>query len=380
MKLIERYLFRQLLRPFVLAVAAFSVMAVVSQALSSFQFVDARPETMLILLKVTALAYPQLLSLILPVALFVSTSLAMKRLHDDREIVICYSSGLARWGVIAPGLLLGAAAMGLALVLNLWVSPPAARAMRFVIRDARSDIVGSLLRPGEFVQPAGGLTFFAERSDVNGRMKNVFLHQDGVGGGSTYLAREARLVVVGGRPTLIMQRGSNQSFSRAGVLNFISFDQWSFDLSAYLAKPAAHLELSDYDLAQLLRPDPGDAWASSHHLAMLAEANARLAGALYNPAFVLMALAGVLAAPFDRRGLSWPIAVAAMAAGAARLTGFGAEAFSAHSEVAIGVQYLVPLVAGGASLAVLCGFGPVRSATRRRAYAPMLMARVGAQS
>ena len=91
---------------------------------------------------------PQLLSMILPIALFVAALVALNRLHTEQEIVVCFAGGMSRWRVISPAMRLAAAVALLALVINLWVQPPAARAMREELFKVRTDLAASLVRRG----------------------------------------------------------------------------------------------------------------------------------------------------------------------------------------------------------------------------------------
>src|SRR5665213_4432402 len=104
MRLIERYLFRQLLGPTLLAMAALTAVAVLSQLLSGIDILVDQRQSPWVFAKITLLAMPQLIVIILPVAVLVAALVAMNRLHTEQEIVICFSGGMSRWRVIAPAI------------------------------------------------------------------------------------------------------------------------------------------------------------------------------------------------------------------------------------------------------------------------------------
>ena len=89
MRLIERYLLRQLLGPVVLATLALTGVALLSQSLSGLDLIVNQRQSALVFLKVTLLAMPQLINMILPIALFVAALVALNRLHTEQEIVVC---------------------------------------------------------------------------------------------------------------------------------------------------------------------------------------------------------------------------------------------------------------------------------------------------
>jgi lipopolysaccharide export system permease protein len=104
MRLIERYLFRQLLGPTLLATMALVALALLARSLSEFDVLIEQRQSATVFLKIIALALPQLLSMILPIALFVATLVALNRLHTEQEIVVCFAGGMSRWRVISPAM------------------------------------------------------------------------------------------------------------------------------------------------------------------------------------------------------------------------------------------------------------------------------------
>lgn len=71
MNLIQRYLFRQILFPVVAACAALAGIGILSQSLDQLQVIVERGQSVWIMVKLTLLALPQLLAVILPIGLFV---------------------------------------------------------------------------------------------------------------------------------------------------------------------------------------------------------------------------------------------------------------------------------------------------------------------
>ena len=129
MRLIERYLFGQLLWPTLAAAAALGGVALLSQTLSYLDILVDQGQTIVVFLKVVLLNMPQLMAMVLPVAVFVAGLLALNRLHIEQEIVVCFAAGFSRWRVIAPAMrLVTLVALG-TLAVNLWVQPWSARQM-----------------------------------------------------------------------------------------------------------------------------------------------------------------------------------------------------------------------------------------------------------
>ena len=219
MPLIERYLLRQLLGPTLFALAALSLVAMLSQTLGALDVIVNQGQSAFVLIKLTLLALPQLLVMILPIAIFVAGLVALNRLHTEQEIVVCFASGMSRWRVISPVAMRAMAAVAtlFCLFINLWISPMAERAMRNELFRVRTDLAASLVRVGEFTEPAPGLTVYAQGSDAGGSLRNLFvIDEKPDGGDTTFFAARGKVSKRNGQPVLVMRDGSEQAFTSAG--------------------------------------------------------------------------------------------------------------------------------------------------------------------
>ena len=345
MRLIDRYLFRQLLGPTLLATAALTGVAVLTSSLSALDIVVKDRQSPLIFLDVTMLATPQIVAMILPLAVFVAGLVALNRLHTEQEIVICFAGGMSRWRVASPALRLASMAAIVTLVLTLWIQPLCFRALRQTLEAVRADIASTLIIPGEFTHPSPGLTVYAQSMDDNGLIRNIFIDQSSrKGQSSTLMAAEGRIAKRDGAPVLILRNGSNQQFSKTGALNTLWFEENTLDLRPFLAVTGEiRYRASDRYLHELFFPDLRDPWQRANRKALLAEGNARLASPLYNIAFMALALAAVLGGAFSRLGYGARIAAASGAAVAVRVLGFVAAAASASRPELNVLQYSIPI-------------------------------------
>ena len=349
MRLIERYLFRQLLGPTLLATAALVALALLARSLSEFDVLVEQRQSALVFLKIILLALPQLLAIMMPLALFVAALVALNRLHTEQEIVVCFAGGMSRWAVISPAMRLAVMAALIALISGLWLQPWSARQIRETAFEIKTDVASTLVQPGQFTEPGPGLTVYAQSIDRDNKIQNLFIHQElPNGGASTYSSREAEIATRKGEPVLIMRHGSNQQFSRQGVLQYTSFDEYTFDLSSlFHSDELLHYKIADRYPHELFFPDLTQDWERQNRDKMLAEGHSRFAGPLYNVALMAMALAAVIGGPFSRMGYGKRIAAVGAAAGVVRIIGFGVQAACEDEPWLNVLQYLVPLLAMG---------------------------------
>ena len=347
MRLIERYLFRQLLGPTLLATAALVALALLARSLSEFDVLVEQRQSAMVFLKIILLALPQLLGIMMPLALFVAALVALNRLHTEQEIVVCFAGGMSRWSVISPAIRLAMIAALISLISGLWLQPWSARQIRETAFQIKTDVASTLVQPGQFTEPGPGLTVYAQSIDRDNKIQNLFIHQDlPNGAATTYSSREAEIATRKGEPVLIMRHGSNQQFSREGVLQYTSFDEYTFDLSSlFNSDELLHYKIADRYPHELFFPDLTQEWEQRNKEKLLAEGHSRFAGPLYNIALMSMALAAVLGGSFSRMGYGKRIAAVGAAAAIVRIVGFGVQAACEDDPWLNVLQYLVPMAA-----------------------------------
>jgi lipopolysaccharide export system permease protein len=352
MRLIDRYLLRQLAGPTLLATLALTGVALLSQSLAGLDLIVNQRQSGFVFLKITLLYMPQLINMILPIALFVAALVALNRLHTEQEIVVCFAGGMSRWRVISPAIRLACTVAFVALLMNLFVQPAAFRALRAELFEVRMDIASTLVREGEFTEPAPGLTVYAQNVEGDGGFRNLFIHQQKSDGSATiYTAEGGRIETRAGRNVLLMRNGTTQEFSENGVLNYLTFNEYAFDLSPMTnSTELIHYKPSDRYPHELFFPDLVQDWEKRNKLELYAEGHARLATPLYNIAFMAMALSAIIGGGFSRLGYGRRIAAIGAGAVLVRIIGFVVQAACEGSVWLNVLQYAVPL--GAAALAL----------------------------
>ncbi len=346
MRLIDRYLFRQIMGPTLLATLALSAVAMLAEALSALGVVLTQRQSLSTFGKVILLAMPQLIVLILPIAVLVGGLIAVNRLQRDNEITVCFASGMSRWQVISPAIRLSAIIATFSLLITLWIQPLCYRALRDTLVGLRTDLVTSLVKPGQFTHPAAGVTVYAASVGENGTIYNLFIDRRlDQGRDTTILAREGRLQRHGIAPLLILRHGASQELSATGVLTFLSFDNYILDLSPLTAaKPTKRYKLSDQYIRELIFPDEEQTVDGEIPTPNVAEAHSRFSSPLYNLSFMALSLSAVLGSGFSRLGYGVRIAVVATVALVTRVLAFAIQNASVGWPTANLLQYVIPIL------------------------------------
>jgi lipopolysaccharide export system permease protein len=292
------------------------------------------------------LALPQLIGIIMPLAVFMAAIYALNRMTNDSELVVAKANGVSPWAMGTPVLRLGVYALILHLIINLLLQPLAFGQMRAEILTVKTDIASQMVQSGRFVTPAPDLTVYAREIRTAGELLDVLIH-DGrdAESKSTHTAKTGRLQRSENATSLILFNGSVQTPIEGGGLDVIDFLTYQLDLSDVVALDnVLRLKPSDRFLHELLRPDPLDYVTPKLRREMTAEGHARLAAPLWNMALVLIAMSFLLRGQHSKLGHGRKIAICAVTGFVFRLIGFAA-ASSAEGDAALNpIQYAIPLL------------------------------------
>ena len=354
MTLIQRYLFRQIGLPVVAACAALAGIGLLSQSLDQLEVIVERGQSVWVMIKLTLLALPQLVSVILPIGLFVGALIALTRLQREQELTAAFASGMTRWKVISPAARIAAIVTVLTLLTTVFVQPWAQRTARDQAFEIRTDLAALLVQEGQFVQGPNGLTVYVQQIEQNGLLKNMFVYLDKKGSVRTWDASEARFERVDGHPYLTLNYGSMQEYSSNGVLTQFSFDKLPFDLAPFTdSQEKVRYKPADLWMGQLLNPTPALLESSGSRGELLAEFHSRLSSPLYALTAMAMAMAAIMGGAFSRTGYALRVAKAAAVFLVVRIVGYGIVAASAWNGWLNIFQYVLPLVAAALALRLL---------------------------
>lgn len=342
----QRYLFRNVLRTLLAIVGGLALIAVLTQGLAQdrLDLIVENRQSVLVYLWVTLLATPQIISLLMPIALFIATAAALNVAHRENEIVVAQASGMSNWQVASPVLRLATLAAIIHLGLNLWIQPAASRELRETVAEASTDLASSLVREGMFMSHGDGLTTFAGR--VNGSEITFLVANDSRNPAeeATYIAKTAFISEVEGKPALILRNGQRQTVRNNGALESFNFVQSPLELNAFVNdQKAVVLEESDRFLPELFFPDMNNYYDVKNAKMLASEGHARMAAPLLNVAMAMLAIYAVLGGDFNRRGYARRIAMASAGALLLRLMAFQTTASAADDTELNVLQYALPM-------------------------------------
>jgi lipopolysaccharide export system permease protein len=345
MKAFQKYVFRQILGPLLAILGALTAIAILTQSLNQMDILVDQRSSAGAFLWITLLSMPQILSLILPLAIFFAVAYTINRLQTDSELVVAIGAGFSPWQLIAPVFRLATLAALIHLVSNVIIQPASYREMRETIYSVRSNLAASLIRDGSFTSPAEGLTLYARSTDARGLMHDVFIHDErNPKKPVTYTARRGATAVVEGRPALIMREGQISQPKDDGSVDLLDFKQYVIELGEFPAEPTSVLlKPSDRFLSELFAPNLANHYDQRNVDRFLAEGHGRLATPLLNIALAMIALVTLVTGDFNRRGYGARLARGAVLALLVRLVALGIQSGARETYWLNYVQYGLPI-------------------------------------
>lgn len=350
---LQKYILRQVFMPLVAILAALTAIAILTQGLAQLDIIADQRRGGLTFLVITLLAVPQLLALILPLAVFFSVVYAINRLHGDSELVVAFSAGMGPWQIVAPVVRLAVLAGLVQLAMALLVQPAAYRELREIVYSIRGDPAAFLVREGAFNTPLRGITVYASTGNLNGVVHDLLIHDaHDPENPVTYVAKTGTTAIVEGELALILRDGQILHPKPNGGVDLVDFDQYPLEFAGTLgAIDPFVLKPSDLYLGQLFQPNMTYYFDQTSRDKYAAEAHLRLASPLLSPALAMIAMAVMLTGDFNRRGYGKQLVFASVLALTVRLLTMGVQS-AARDDASLNIfQYLLPLavmaVAGG---------------------------------
>jgi lipopolysaccharide export system permease protein len=355
------YILRQLAGPTALFAFLMTCVIWLTQSLHLLDLVINRGQSALTFFYLTLLLLPTLLVVLLPIAFFAGALYGLSRLNADSEMVVMWAAGYTRAQLALPVFVLAAFVMAFTYLCGLYLMPLGQRLMKDKVVDIRADIGASVLNPGEFNTPAHGLTVFIRELTSDGGVKGVLVHDNrNTKRPVTYLAQSGQLAQTPQGARLIMLDGTvEQSGSSGAQLSMLKFQRYVFDLDQFAGPVRATVRAaSERYLTELMWPDNAASLSQRVRNVYMAEAHNRLAAPLYCLTFALIALAAATRGSRVRGAAALRLTLAAFAAAALRIAGYGVQGPAVNHPWFAVMLYLIPLLGAGAALAILLGFDP----------------------
>ncbi|MDV2479623.1 MAG: LPS export ABC transporter permease LptF [bacterium] len=207
MRLLSRYIFKELVSVFALALLIFTLVLLLSRVLGLTDLVLNKGVPLLVVLKLLVYLSPSFLILIIPIALLVSAITVFSKLSTDSEIVAMKATGMSFLHMLGPVLVLSVAAYIATSYLIFVAFPTGNLAFQQVMFNLVRSKAALEIKPRVFNDTFSGLVLYAQEVPANDNVvRGVFIADRRQRDQSqTIVAQEGRLIPDPARRRVVLQ-------------------------------------------------------------------------------------------------------------------------------------------------------------------------------
>ena len=208
MRLLSRYVLRQIMGPSILAVLVFAVLGVANEIQERVSDLPIDQMGIGDISRLTLYFLPTLIAYIVPATYLMGILLAFGRLSQNGEIVAMKAAGVPLKRLVIPVILLGALLSGACFVIQDQVQPWAiSSAYRLIFTELPLRVTLDSLTPGVMHEFTDWRVYIGSKDSETGALKDIVILKPEEESGrraSTHYADSARLVTENGQTKLEM--------------------------------------------------------------------------------------------------------------------------------------------------------------------------------
>lgn len=178
MKIIHKYILKELLLTFVLSLLALNFILMIEKLIRLSKFLSGVGSTIIDMSTIIIYLQPQLFILTIPMSLLLSTLLVYGRLNMDNEIVIMKNSGMNFFNISLPVLILGSICMVLNLLVSFYIGPKSNIKLREQVSYIFKTRVPLSIEAGSFNNIFKDILIMVKEKNEKNEIKGIFIYDD----------------------------------------------------------------------------------------------------------------------------------------------------------------------------------------------------------
>ena len=312
MKILNRYISRQLVLMFVMLLLVLTGLAWMVQIMSMLKFLLNYGINMTNFLGMTVLMVPFIISIIVPFVAFIAVIYVYNKLISDNEITVMASVGLSPRQLARPAIGLAIVLTIVHFVLNLWIVPVTQAKFYSVQWNLRYGLAHMKLQESAFTQLADGLVVYVDKVSGHDLSQVMLSDMRDEKSPLTIFAEKGKLVSTTRGLSIVMTNGSLQA--RGDAMTTGTFDTFDMDLNVADRGGDDGFRVRRVPTIQLVK-SVLDAPSARQHKQVLSELCSRFLGPVMNLILTVLCTLVLLRSSLLRRRASFApaLAVAAMA-------------------------------------------------------------------
>lgn len=242
MRIIDRYVMREVLLPFVIGLLVFTFMLIIPYLIESAENFIAKGVPATVVLQIMGTLLPQALGLTIPMSLLLGLLVAFGRLSGDREFVALQACGVSLMRLLMPVAFLSLVAWAATSYVLLEAVPNANQTFREITYNIVAARAEGEVRPRIFFDDFPNVVLYVRDIPPTGGWNDVFMSDIREGRTpAVYLARHGRVLLDREQRTveMVLENGSSHSADPDGKYTVQSFDRILLSLNPESVFPRA---------------------------------------------------------------------------------------------------------------------------------------------
>lgn len=252
MRLIDRYILRQVAIPGALALLVFTFLLIIPFLVEQAEELIAKDVPVLTILSLFTTLLPQALGVAIPMALLLGLLMALGRLSVDREIVALQSCGISLWRLLKPVSIISVAAFGITLYVLLVALPNSNQRFREISFNILAERAEGEVKPRVFFDQFPDLVVYVREISSSSGWKDVFLADSRPGQlESIYTAQSGRVAINREEETvaLILENGRRHTAGKEQDYEVYEFDSLFLSVSPDRIFPSSGPSRSEREMS-----------------------------------------------------------------------------------------------------------------------------------
>lgn len=252
---------------------------------------------------------PDLLAIVLPICVLISTLIVYNKLVTDHELIILRTCGLNDWSLARPAIVIGILATIAVGLINIYIIPLSYKNFRDMEFKMRNEFSSGFIHEGTF-NTLRGITVYARSRNLKDELQGVFIHNTPQNNTADKKARRSYTIIAerGIMMTaphtiqLVLFNGNRQEVDpKTGKMTFFNFDRLNYDLTQIATPPEERvIKPVERPLRELLNADNIEGLSASSRARLRSEAHQRMLLPFLSLVFVLIATATLLKGDLNR--------------------------------------------------------------------------------
>jgi len=176
--IIHRYIFKELLWPFIISLAFFMFVFLMTELIDITDLVINYGVGFTTILMMLGYSIPSFMQFVVPMASMIGVLLAFLKMSSDNEIIALKASGMSIWGMLPPVIVFCLLGCIMTMIMTVYGQPWSRASRKAIIRKLNTNSITALLKESQFNDSFSDLMIYVSKIDSQ-QLKGVFIEQGG---------------------------------------------------------------------------------------------------------------------------------------------------------------------------------------------------------